>query len=124
MAGMRELKSKILSDETIDDADVEIIRHLIKEDGVDLENLRALVEMCCEAKQTCPAFRRLLLDSLKDHILEDGEVFLSEQFYLLKAFYADGIIDDEEKRLLQEIKASVKVVTPEFEAMCEQVMAE
>jgi len=125
MSGLRELKSQILVDDVIDDSEVEVIHRHVKDDGrIDLDDLKFLVDLCCEARRTCAAFRRLLFDAMKEHILEDGEVLLSEQFYLLKALYADGVIDAEEKQFLLDLKSATKTVTPELEAMCEQVLAE
>ena len=125
MTGLRELKSQILIDDAIEDPEVRVIRDHVKGDGrIDLDDLKFLVELHCEAKRVCAAFHQLLFAAMKEHILEDGVVFLSEQFYLLKALYADGEIDDEERAFLRDLKRETREVTPEFEAMCERVLAE
>lgn len=126
MANLRELKSQLLVegvDGVIDEAEVEIIRQHVYADGhIDLEDMKFLVELRCEARRVCPAFEKLFFPALKMHILADGVVSLSEQFYLLKMLVADGKIDANEKKFLQELKREVERPTPEFDALYEQVM--
>jgi hypothetical protein len=123
MTSCYELISSALGDGNIDPSEVPLIReHLYRDGRLDMDDVKLLVELYCEAKDYCPAFEDLLFNVLEDVILEDGEIQPSEQFYLLKMVYSDRQIRAREREFLLKLRKSVKHTTPEFDALCEEAL--
>jgi len=118
-----EFVSTTLSDRKISDSEVPMIREYLYQDGrLDLEDVKLLVELYCQATEYCPAFDDLFFSVLEQVILEDGEIQPSEQFYLLKMLYSDREIRDREKEFLLRLRQTAKHTTPEFEALCDEAL--
>ena len=116
---MSDLRQRILADDKIDEAEVELIRQHVHEDGrLDLDDVAFLVELYCSAKEKCSAFDDLFFDVLKKAILDDGQILMSEHFYLLKMLYSDHEIRPRELQLLRELKEEAKQTSPEFDVLC------
>lgn len=115
-----ELLSSTLADKKIDDVEVETIREQIYRDGqLDLDDVRLLIELYCEAREYPAAFETLFFEVLKKVILADGEVSPMEQYSLLKMLYSDRVIRTRELDFLRELKREAKHVSPEFDQLCQ-----
>ena len=115
-----ELLSTTLANQKIDDDEVGMIREQIYRDGqLDLDDVRLLIELYCEAREYPAAFETLFFDILKKVFLADGEVTPDEQYHLLKMLYSDRVIRSRELEFLRELKRESKHVTPEFDALCQ-----
>ena len=124
MPSLNQLRSELLTDRKITDAEVEVIRNHIHRDGrLDLEDVKFLVGLLSEAGEVCPAFDELFFPALKEAVLEDGRIGQDEQFYLLKMLYSDGHVRPSEKQFLLELREEAQEVTPEFEALCDVALA-
>jgi hypothetical protein len=112
--------SEALADQKIDDADMLPLEEALFEDGqLDLDDVKLLVELYCNARERSPAFEELFFSVLEHVFLADGEVQASEQFYLLKMLYSDREIGQPEREFLQRLKAKAASRAPEFAALCE-----
>ena len=115
-----ELLSTTLANQKIDDDEVGMIREQIYRDGqLDLDDVRLLIELYCEAREYPAAFETLFFDILKKVFLADGEVTPDEQYHLLKMLFSDRVIRSRELEFLRELKRESKHVTPEFDALCQ-----
>ena len=115
-----ELLSTTLANQKIDDDEVGTIRDQIYRDGqLDLDDVRLLIELYCEAREYPAAFETLFFDILKKVFLADGEVTPDEQYHLLKMLYSDRVIRSRELEFLRELKRESKHVSPEFDALCQ-----
>ena len=115
-----ELLSTTLANQKIDDDEVGTIREQIYRDGqLDLDDVRLLIELYCEAREYPAAFETLFFDILKKVFLADGEVTPDEQYHLLKMLYSDRVIRSRELEFLRELKRESKHVFPEFDALCQ-----
>jgi len=115
-----ELLSSTLADKKIDNEEVDAIREQIDLDGqLDLDDVRLLIELYCEAREYPAAFENLFFDVLKKVILADGEISPIEQYSLLKMLYSDRVIRTRELDFLRELKREAKHVSPEFERLCQ-----
>jgi hypothetical protein len=116
-----ELLSAALADGKIDELEVPLIRQHLDRDGrLDLDDVKLLVELYCEAEDRCPSFDDLFFQVLERVILEDGEVKPSEQFYLLKMLYSDRKVRDREKQFLRKLRNQATRTSAEFEALCQE----
>lgn len=120
MSRCHELLSATLANRKIDDDEVGTIREQIDRDGqLDLEDVRLLIELYCEAREYPDAFETLFFDVLKKVFLADGEVTPDEQYHLLKMLYSDRAIRNRELEFLRELKREAKYASPEFDTLCQ-----
>ena len=63
--------------------------------SLNLDDVKLLVQLYCEADHRCPAFEDLFFDVLEEVLLEDGQIQPAEQFYLLKMLYSDRKICEQ-----------------------------
>lgn len=120
MPRCRELLNATLANRKIDDDEVDTIREQIDRDGqLDLDDVRLLIELYCEAREYPAAFESLFFDVLKKVFLADGEVTPDEQYHLLKMLYSDRVIRHRELEFLRELKREATHVSPEFDTLCQ-----
>ncbi len=123
MSAFHQFVSKILADKRIHETEVPRIREYLFQDGqLDMDDVRLLVELYCEADEYCPAFEQLFFSVLEEVFLVDGEIQPSEQFYLLKMIYSDRVIRDAERQFLHKLKGAARPTTPEFDALYDEAM--
>jgi hypothetical protein len=123
MSDFHQFVSTVLDDKTIDESEVSQIRDCLYQDGcLNLDDLKLLVELYCNAKGYCPAFEDLFFSVLEEVILEDGQIQPSEQYYLMKMVYSDRVIHDREREFLLKLKGSATCISPDFEALCDTAL--
>ena len=122
MADWRKLaKALALADGRIDTKETDIIRKELYADGkLDRSEIEWLLDVRRTASGTVQAFDKLVFDALKTSILADGSIDAKEATWLRKFIFADGKVDDGEKKFLQELKAGAKSTSPEFDALLKQ----
>jgi hypothetical protein len=122
MADWRKLaKRAILSDGHIDKREVQLIKAELFADGkLDKSELEFLFELRREATSVVRDFNAMVFQALKPVILADGEVTAKEAEWLRKFVFADGKIDEDEKKFLADLKASASKNSPEFLELCKQ----
>ncbi len=69
-----------------------------------------------------PAFERLVYSAVKSHVLSDGTIDAEEAAWLRQMIFADGVVSDQERKFLNELKGEAKGVCPEFEALFKAAM--
>ena len=123
MSRFHQFVATTLLDKRIDDTEVRLIREHLYQDGrLDIEDVKLLVELYCEATEYCSAFEELFFAVLERVMLADGEIQPSEQFYLLRMLYSDRQIRDRERDFLRKLRATATRTTPEFEALCDEAL--
>jgi tellurite resistance protein len=125
MADWKKLaKALALADGKIDTKETKIIKDEIWADGkLDKSELEFLLDLKKNARSVVGDFNQMLFSAIKAAVLADGEISAKEAAWLRQFLYADGKIDQEEKKFLQDLKASARVRSPEFEALFQQAMA-
>ncbi len=124
MTRLQDFVAKKLSDRQICDAEVPAIRERLYADGqLNLDDVKLLIELYCEADRRSPAFEDLFFSVLEEVLLEDGEIQPAEQYYLLKMLYSDRKIGEREREFLQGIRRRAVNRTTEFDALCETALA-
>jgi hypothetical protein len=123
MANLYQMHAELLNDNKITPDEVSVIQRHIEQDGqLDLNDVKFLVGLLSSAEQVCPEFDELFFPVLRQVLLADGKITLDEHFYLLKMLYSDGHVRDSEREFLFELRDEVESVSPEFEALCDQIL--
>jgi hypothetical protein len=91
---------------------------------IDRRGADFLVELHKRVQHLTPAFEQFFYQAIKDHILAHGRIDAEEAGWLRRMLFADGKIDDEERKFLHELKGEAKQVSREFEVLFEESMKE
>jgi uncharacterized membrane protein YebE (DUF533 family) len=123
MADLQQLKAEVLADGRIDEEEVTRLRDELYADGkIDKEEVEFLIAVRNEAAQVCPSFEKLFFQAVKDNVLADGSIDAEEVSWLRAMLFADGKIDDGEKQFLRQLRSEAGLVTPEFQALCDECL--
>src|SRR5262245_34498419 len=105
MTRLQDFVAKKLSDRKICDSEVPAIRERLYADGqLNLDDVKLLIQLYCDADHRAPAFEQLFFSVLEEVLLEDGEIQPAEQFYLLKMIYSDRKICETEREFLRNVR--------------------
>lgn len=123
MADWRTLaKALALADGSIDERETQLIKREILADGkLDKNELEWLIEVRNGAQRVVDSFNEFFFDVLKKVILQDGEISDNEANWMSKLIFADGVVDEAEKKFVRELRTSARIVGPAFEALCKKV---
>lgn len=116
MKTLKELKTSILEDGIIDDAEVKELTEFLYDDGkIDKEEADFLFELndaTTDKKGHSPEWKNLFVNAITSFLLEDedspNEVDSQEAAWLLTKVDSDGVLDENEKALLLNIKSKAK----------------
>jgi uncharacterized tellurite resistance protein B-like protein len=133
MADFRKLAlDAILADGTIDDAEVRVLQRELWADGkIDAKEVQFLIDLRNNAQKKAkakkaevnPKFETLFFKAIEENVLRDGRITAKEANWLRKMLFADGKIDDNEKRFLGRIKKAAKKTSPEFDQLYQESVA-
>jgi hypothetical protein len=123
MLDLQKLKDQLLAHGIVDEEAVDLICRKLYADGkIDKKEVEFLVALRKEAQLFCPTFEQLFFQAVKHHILADGCIDAEEARLLQQIVHADGKIDVQEKRFLRELKHEAKQVGPEFRQLYDECM--
>lgn len=124
MAEWRKVaKFAILADKRIDTREVNILREaLFADNKINQSELEFLKELRNEATSYVKAFTDLYIEAIKARMLEDGKIKNDEAKWLRNAIFADGKIDEDEKRMLEELKTEAQETSPAFDELYAECM--
>jgi uncharacterized membrane protein YebE (DUF533 family) len=121
--------SALLADGVIDDTEVKVLKKELYADGkIDKQELAFLVELRNAAQKKAKgeplsgAFENFFFKVLQDEILADGAITAKEANWLRTVLFADGKIDDGEKKFLQRLKKSATKTSSQFNALYDECM--
>jgi hypothetical protein len=116
-------KKALLSDGRIDLKETTIVREeIFADEKVDRSELEFLFSLRKEAESCVQAFTELFFTAVKKHILADSTITAAEAKWLRKMIFQDGSIDEDEKKLMEELKAGARDVAPEFQQLFDECM--
>jgi uncharacterized tellurite resistance protein B-like protein len=118
MLNLRQTEQDILANGKVDSHELEVLRRELYADGkIDRAEADFLVELHKRVQHLTPAFEQFFYQAIKDHVLADGRIDAEEAAWLRRMLFADGKIDDRERKLLHELKGEAGQVSSEFEAL-------
>ncbi len=123
MTNLTELKTSILADGVIDASEVGLMRKELYADGkIDRAEADFLFELndATSGKANDSTWQAFFVEAVTDHLLEDevspGEVDAAEADWLIGHIEKDGVYDENEKALIQNLKAKAKTMAPKLQA--------
>ena len=123
MKELREIGERLLANGRVDGNELEVLRQVLYADGkIDRREADFLVELHKRVRPSHPAFEKFFYKAIKDHILADGRISAGEAAWLRQMLFADGKIDDEERKFLHELKGEAREAGPEFEELFRDAM--
>lgn len=118
MPNLREVMAKVLADGKIDGSKIESLTTLLYADGViDREEAAFLVELHKRVERVTPKFEKFFYRAIKEHVLTDGVIDAAEAAWLRRIIFADGTVEEREKKLIRELRGEARHICPEFEAL-------
>ena len=123
MLDLRPIEHDILANGRVDGPELDVLRRQLYAGGkIDRRGADFLVELHKRVQHLTPAFEHFFYQAIKDHILAHGRIDAEESTWLRRMLFADGKIDDLERKFLHELKGEAKEVGPEFEALFKECM--
>ncbi len=123
MPNLRQIEHDILARGKVDGHELEMLRGQMYVGGkVARREADFLVELHKRVQHLTPAFEQFFYRAIKDHILAHGRIDAEEAAWLRRMLFADGKIDDNERKFLHELKGEAKEIGPEFEALFTECM--
>jgi hypothetical protein len=118
MLKLRQIEQDILATGKVDGPELEMLRRELYAHGkIERPEADLLVELHKRVQHLTPAFEQLFYQAIKDHILAQGRIDAEEAAWLRRMLFADGKIDDEERKFLHELKGEAKQVSREFDVL-------
>jgi len=123
MPALQELERDIMFCGKVDGRELATLRkHVYANGKPDRAKADFMVELHKRVQHMTPAFEQFFYQAIKDHILADGRIDAEEAAWLRRMLYTDGKIDDQERKLLHELKGEAKDVSREFETLFRDCM--
>ena len=123
MLTLRELEERVLANGRVEGHDLDVLRQVLYADGkIDRREADFLVELHKRVQRKTPAFEQFFYKAVKDHVLADGRIGAGEAAWLRQMLFADGKVDDEEKKFLRDLKAEARSVSREFQQLYDECL--
>src|SRR5947209_1885446 len=123
MLKLRQVEQDIMATGKVNPTELELLRQeLHARGGIDRQGADFLVELHKRVQHKNPAFDQFFYRAIKDHILAHGRINAEETSWLRRMLFADGKIDDQERKFLHELKGEAKQISREFEVLFEESM--
>jgi len=122
---LRQIEQDILAKCRIDDSDLEALRRVLGDDWqVSRREADFLVGLRQRVKHRTPAFETFFYQAIRNHVVKDGRISAAEAEWLRQFVFADDKVDEEERQLLRQLRDDVKEVSPEFEGLFQEAVAQ
>ena len=122
MLHLLEIEQAILANGQVDGPELESLRRQMYAGGkIERRDADFLVELHKWMQNKTPAFEHLFYQANKDHIPAQGWVNAEEAVWRRRMLFADGKIDDQERKCLHD-KGETKQVSREFQVLFEECM--
>ncbi len=121
---LRTLQKQILANGKIEGHELELLWKQLSGDGtIDQNEAEFLIEMYKRVDRVSPAFERFFYKVIKQHVLTDGTIGANKATWLRQMIFADGKVNEREKKLLCELKGEATRISPEFQTLYEECLA-
>jgi len=123
MPSLRQIEEDILATGKIDTHQLDVLRRQVYAAGkIGREKADFLVALHKRVEHPTLAFEHFFYGAVKDHILADGQIGAEEAAWLGQMLFADGEIDDQERKFMHELNGAAVHVSCEFEELFKESM--
>jgi hypothetical protein len=123
MIKLRQIEQDILATGKVDGRELDMLRQEIHAHGkIERPEADFLVELHKRVQHLTPAFDHFFYQAIKEHVLAHGRINAEEAVWLGRMLFANGTIDDQERKFLHELKGEARQVSPEFNLLFEESM--
>lgn len=123
MLQLRQIEQTILGNGRVDSSELEALRLRVYEGGkVGRPEADFLVGLHKRLPHRSPAFDDFFYRAIKDHLLAKGTIDAESAGWLRRMVFADGVVDDQERKLLHELRGEAVDVGREFELLFAECM--
>jgi hypothetical protein len=120
---LQQIEQTILANGKVGGPELETLRRLLYAgDRIERREADFLVELHKRVQHRSPGFEQFYYQAIKDHILAHGRIDAQESAWLRWMLFADGKIDDEERKFLHELKGEAGHASREFESLFAEAM--
>ena len=124
MQELRRIEHDILAVGKVDSDHLEALRVALFAGGtVGRPAADFLVELHKRMQHPSPGFEHLFYRAVKAYVLADGRIGAEEAAWLRRMVFADGVVRDEERKFLHELKGEAGQASPEFDALFADAMS-
>lgn len=123
MLQLRQIEQTILAKGRVDHSELDALRRqLYAGDVIERREADFLVELHKRVQHPSPAFERLFYQAMKDHLLANGRIDAEKTAWLRQLLFADGVIKDEERKLVHELMGEAETLCHEFQVLFHECM--
>ena len=123
MLRLREIEQAILANGRADGPELEALRRQLYAGGkIARREADFLVELHKRVQHKTPAFEKFFYRAIKDHVLASGRIDAEQATWLRGILATGNWIQDDDRRLLHELKGEAQEVDPEFESLFAEAM--
>lgn len=119
----------LLADANIDDAEIKVLKKVLYTDGkIDKQEANFLVELRNAYQKKAkgaplnPKFETFFFKAMQDYVLDNGIISKAETTFLRATIYADGKVEDSEKKFMVKLKKAATKTDKSFDSLYEQVV--
>ena len=111
----RRIVEAIAANGKVEGSELALLRGTLYADGkINRAAADLLVELFKRIERRSPAFEQFFYKAVKDHLLGNGTIGAEETAWLRQMLFADGKIDDQERKFLHQLKGEAKQAGREF----------
>jgi hypothetical protein len=123
MLNLRQVEHDVMANGRIEGHHLDVLRRELYVGGkIDRRAVNLLVELRKRLEHHTPDFERFFYRAIKDHVLASGRIDAEQAAWLRGVLATGNWIQDDDRRLLHELKGEAQAVAPEFESLFAEAM--
>lgn len=123
MLKLRQIEQEIMAKGKVDSPELEALRRQSYARGkIDRPTADFLVELHKRVQHVNPGFEQFFYTAIKDYVLRDSRIDAEKTTWLRQMLFANGNLDDEERKFLHELKGEAADLSHEFVLLFEESM--
>ena len=123
MLNLRQVQQDVMANGRVEGRHLDVLRRELYVGGkIDRKGADLLVELHKRLEHHTPDLEHFFYHAIKDHVLAGGRIDAERTAWLRDVLAGGHWIQDEDRKLLHELKGEAKEVCPEFESLFAEAM--
>jgi hypothetical protein len=123
MLNLRQVELDVMANGRVEGHHLDVLRRELYAGGkIDRKGADLLVELHKRVEHHTPDFEHFFYHAVKDHVLASGRIDVERTAWLRNVLGGGHWIQDEDRKLLHELRGEAKEVSPEFESLFAEAM--